>query len=191
MHALIKNITYKIWKNDNTKIHISSSFILSVGLLIMLDTLLLRLSLHCNTSLHFTTLHPATLHYTSPNYTSLPLSTLHFLSFTLHPATLHYTNRHFTSSRSHFTTLHHTSPNYTSLPLSTLHFLSFTLHTSPSYTSLHLPTLQFLSFILHCPLIWLNPFTFAYEAKFMSGMGSSKTLKQLVGVLTLQSLLVT
>ena len=28
--------------------------------------------------------HFATLHHTSPNYTSLPLSTLHFLSFTLH-----------------------------------------------------------------------------------------------------------
>jgi len=28
----------------------------------MLDTLLLLSSLHCNTSLHFTTLHPTTLH---------------------------------------------------------------------------------------------------------------------------------
>jgi hypothetical protein len=47
---------------DNIKIHISSNFILSVGLLIMFDTLLLR------PSLHFTT-----LRYTSPNYTSLHL----------------------------------------------------------------------------------------------------------------------
>jgi hypothetical protein len=31
---------------------------MSICLLIMLDTLLLRLSLHCNTSLHFATLHP-------------------------------------------------------------------------------------------------------------------------------------
>ena len=59
---------------DNSKIHISSNFILSISLLIMFDTLLLSPSLHCNTSLHFTT-----LHHTSPNYTSL-----HFLSFTLH-----------------------------------------------------------------------------------------------------------
>jgi hypothetical protein len=37
----------------------------SICLLIMLDTLLLRPSLHCNTSLHFTTLHPTTLIDTS------------------------------------------------------------------------------------------------------------------------------
>jgi len=50
----------------------------------MFDTLLLRPSLHCNTSLHFTTLHPkytslhfATVHHTSPNYTSLHFTTLH------------------------------------------------------------------------------------------------------------------
>jgi hypothetical protein len=77
---------------DNSKIHISSNFILSINLLIMFDTLLLRLSLHCNTPLHFTTLHPTTLHYTS----------LHFTTF--HPSTLHYTSLHFTHQ--HFTTLH-------------------------------------------------------------------------------------
>ena len=54
---------------NNNKIHISSNFLLSICLIIMLDTLLLVPSLHCNTSLHFTKLH---------------LSTLHFLSFTLH-----------------------------------------------------------------------------------------------------------
>jgi len=48
----------------------------------MFDTLLLRLSLHCNTPLDFTTLHSTTLHYTS-----------HFT--TLYPTTLHYTYRHF------------------------------------------------------------------------------------------------
>jgi len=41
---------------DNSKIHISSNFMLSI-ILIMFDTLLLRPSLHCNTPLHFTTLH--------------------------------------------------------------------------------------------------------------------------------------
>jgi hypothetical protein len=49
---------------DNSKINKSgNSNILSKCLLIMLDTLLLTTSLHCNTSLHFTTLHPSTLHY--------------------------------------------------------------------------------------------------------------------------------
>jgi hypothetical protein len=44
-------------------------------LLIMLDTLLLGPSPHCNTSLHFTTLHQTTLHYTYRHFTS---SHLHF-----------------------------------------------------------------------------------------------------------------
>ena len=71
----------------------------------MIDTLLLRPSLHCNTPLHFTTLHPTTLHYTSLQFT------------TLHPTTLHYTYRHFTSSHLHFATL--------SFSFTHLHFLSF------------------------------------------------------------------
>jgi hypothetical protein len=78
---------------DNSKIHISRNFILSIRLLIMFDTLLLRPSLHCNTPLHFTI-----LHHTSPNYTSL-----HFA--TLHHTTLHYTYWHFNFSHLHFTTL--------------------------------------------------------------------------------------
>ena len=80
------------------KIHISSNFILSISLLIMFDTLLLRPSLHCNNPLHFTTLHPTTLPYTS-----------------LHFATLH-TSPHYTQL--HFTTLINTSLPliYTSLP---------------------------------------------------------------------------
>jgi len=55
---------------DNSKIHTSSNFLLSVCLIIMLDTLLLVPSLHCNTSLHFTTLHQTTLHYTYRHFTS-------------------------------------------------------------------------------------------------------------------------
>ena len=66
-------------ESNNSKIYISSNFLLSKSLIIMSDTLLLVPSLHCNTSQHF-----ATLHHTSPNYTSLHLSTLHFLSFALH-----------------------------------------------------------------------------------------------------------
>jgi len=44
---------------DNNKIHISSNFLLSICLLIIVP------SLHCNTSLHFTTLHQTTLHFLS------------------------------------------------------------------------------------------------------------------------------
>jgi hypothetical protein len=104
--------------NSTRKIHTSSNFILSISLLIMFDTILLRPSLHCNTPLHFTTLHPTTLllHFTQLHFTS----TLHFLSFTLY-----YPYLHFTPSHLHFTTL---SFNFTHL-----HFLPF-YFTSHHYT---------------------------------------------------------
>ena len=60
----------------NSKIHISSNFILSISLLIMFDTLLLRPSLNCNTSPHFTQLHFTTLRYTSPHFMQLHFTTL-------------------------------------------------------------------------------------------------------------------
>ena len=66
----------KYCDNSTRKIHISNNFLLSISLLIMLDTLLLRPSLHCNTPLHFTTLHPTTLHYTSLHFTQLHFTTL-------------------------------------------------------------------------------------------------------------------
>jgi hypothetical protein len=131
---------------DISKIHISSNFILSISLLIMFDTLLLRPSLHYNIPLHsphFTQLHFinfATLHHILPNYTSLHLSRLH-------PTTLYYTSPHFTQI--HFTTLIDTSPHFTQLHFTTLRYTlhnsislhSATLHhTSPSYTLLHLST---------------------------------------------------
>jgi hypothetical protein len=53
-------------ESPNSKIHVSINFLLSICLLIQLYTLLLGPSLHCNTSLHFTTLHPTTLHYNIP-----------------------------------------------------------------------------------------------------------------------------
>jgi len=69
---------------DKPNSHISSKLhMIYIYCVIMLDTLLLR------PSLHFTTLHPTTLHATS-----LHLSTLHFFPFKLHPTTrtLHYTS---------------------------------------------------------------------------------------------------
>ena len=53
---------------DNSKIQISSDFILSICFLITFITLK----------------HLATLNHTIPNYISLHLSILYFLSFTLH-----------------------------------------------------------------------------------------------------------
>jgi len=47
--------------NSTRKIRISSNFILSISLLIMSYTLLLRPPLNCNTRLHFTTLHPTVI----------------------------------------------------------------------------------------------------------------------------------
>ena len=52
-------------ESDNSKIHISSNIILSICLLIMLDTLLLGPSLYCNTVLHFIQLHLTTIIDTS------------------------------------------------------------------------------------------------------------------------------
>ena len=75
---------------DNSKIHRSNKSVLSPCLLIMLDTLLLVPSLHCNNLLHFTTLHQTTLHYTYRHFTS---SHLHFTSLPFgltHPHFLSY-----------------------------------------------------------------------------------------------------
>ena len=73
---------------DNSKIHVSSNSLLSICLLIMLDTLLLVPTLHCNTSLHFTTLHQTTLHYTYRHFT------FYHLHFTLHATFPVYLIRH-------------------------------------------------------------------------------------------------
>ena len=100
--------------NSTRKINISNNFVLSISLLIMIDTLLLRPSLHCNTPLHFTTLHYTSLHLTTLRPTTLHYTSLHFT--TLHLTTLHYTPLH-------FTTLHPTKLHHTSLHFTTLHFL--------------------------------------------------------------------
>ena len=76
---------------NNSKIHISSNFVLSICLLIMLDTLLLRPSLHCNTSLQFT------------QYTSLPLSFLRACCYIYFPLPTH---AHKTLSQFSFKTVH-------------------------------------------------------------------------------------
>jgi hypothetical protein len=119
---------------------------LSVSLLIMFDTLLLRPSLHCNTPLHFTTLHPTTLPYTYRGVTSSHLhfttlsfsfTHLHFLSFyTSHHITLHHITSHHITSH-HITSLHITSHHFTLLHITSHHITShhFTLH---HITSLHI-----------------------------------------------------
>ena len=147
---------------DNSKIHISSNFILSICLLIMFITLQ----------------HLATLNHTTPNYTSLQLSTLHFLSFTLHyspiwlnPPTFpivlfHLTSLNQTQYGAHipkliskvmnpFTSLKKFFPFhffiflfdfFFSLFLSTLH-LNLHCYSHLQITSLQFPCLHFLLFI--------------------------------------------
>jgi hypothetical protein len=91
--------------NSTCKIHISSNFILSISLLIMFDTLLLRTSLHCNTPLHF-----SQLHFTTLIDTSLPLI---YTSLPSHLALRIYISYH--SISSHITkldTVHFSSPKY-------------------------------------------------------------------------------
>ena len=86
---------------------------MSISLLIMFDTLLLRPSLHCNTPLHFTILHPTTLHctslhFTQPHFTTL-IDTSLPLIYTSRPS--HLALRIYISYRSispHITTLDNT-----------------------------------------------------------------------------------
>jgi len=99
----------------NDKAVHAANVIRSMYLLIMVDTLLLR------PSLHFTPLHSTSLH----------LLTLHFLSFKLQPTTLHYPliwlNPICISYRpisSHITTLHLTSL-HCAFRLFSPHFYSF------------------------------------------------------------------
>ena len=73
---------------------ISSNFLLSISLIIMLDTLLLVPTLHCNTSLHFITLHQTTLHYTYRHFAS---SHLHFTTLSFGLTHLHFLSFYFPS----------------------------------------------------------------------------------------------
>ena len=135
----------------------------------MLDTLLLRPSPHCNTSLHFSTLHPTTLHHTSSNYTSS-----HFILL-------------------HFTTLHHTSSNYTSphfiqLPFTTLHPTTFhntsSNYTSPHFIQLHFTTLHPTTLIdTSLPLIYISPPFYLAEPNYISYRSISPHLTKLDTVL--------
>ena len=143
---------------DNSKIHISSNFLLSICLLIQLDTLLLGSSLHCNTSLHFTQ-----LNFTTLTSTSLPLIWLNpstFPTVLFHLTSLNQTQYNFLVSKliskimNPFTVLKKPSPFhftslfiYFSLILSTLHFtlLCYSYVQLTSFPSLHFPSL-FIAF---------------------------------------------
>ena len=75
IYTMINNGSKRIGNNMiNEKVILAANFIWSIYLLIMLETLFLRPSLHF-TQLHFTSLH---------------VSALHFLSFKLHPTALHF-----------------------------------------------------------------------------------------------------
>jgi len=91
----------------NEKAIKAANFMWSVYLLIMLNTLLLRLSLHF-TQLHFTPLHYTCRHFTSShlNFPQLHFTTLSFglTSFKFPTAPFHLTSLHFSSL--HFTSLH-------------------------------------------------------------------------------------
>jgi hypothetical protein len=132
----------------------------------MFDTLLLRPSLHCSTTLHFTALHPTTLHYTSLHfttligtslpliYTSLPFRLalriyISYCSISLH-ITSHHITRHSTDlipkiiskKVNPFTFLKNFSPfHFTSLFI--LFYLFIYLSYQP-YTSLYFATSLYL-----------------------------------------------
>ena len=79
-------------------------FILSISLLIIFHILLLRPSLHCITSPHFTQLHFTKLRCTSAHFTQLHYTYRHFttLSFSfdhLHFLSFYFISRHYNRHR--------------------------------------------------------------------------------------------
>jgi hypothetical protein len=101
-----KNGTKIIWRNMiNEKAIQAANFIWPIYLLVTVDILLLRLSLHF-TQLHFTPLHYTCRHFTSSNlnFTQLHLTTLPFPLIWLNPISISYS-----SISLHITTLHLTS----------------------------------------------------------------------------------
>jgi hypothetical protein len=185
--------------NSKIRVRISSNFILSIYLLIMSDTLLIRPSLHCNISLHFTTLHPTTLHYTYRHFTSFylhfttisfGLTHLPFLSlyFTSHHQTRHsaiHISKLISKIMNPLTALKNLSPfHFTSLfifftyPINhSLHFTLLFISTNhfPSlitFYRLHFPSLVFTSLTLVlkiCGLPWEVPVA-PSSSKFQSVM---------------------
>jgi len=108
---------------------------LSISLLIMFDTLLLRPSLHCNTPLHFTTLHPTALHYTYRHFTSshLHFTTLSFSFTHLHFLSFYFTSHHITSH--HITSHHITSHHITSHHITSHHITKHSTDLIPKIIS--------------------------------------------------------
>jgi hypothetical protein len=78
---------------DNSKIHISSNFILSICLLIML---ICNITSTIITLQHFATFHQTTLHYTYRHFTSshLQFNTLSFDLTHLHFLSFYFTSHH-------------------------------------------------------------------------------------------------
>ena len=131
---MIKDGTKRIWKNViNEKPIQAANFKWSTYLLIMVDTLLLRTSLH---TLHFTQLHFTPLHYIFRRFIS---SHLNFTQ--LHFTLLHYTCRHFTSSHLNFTQL----PHFTALSFGLAPFQFHIVFNKSQPTLFHQPILAVLN----------------------------------------------
>ena len=151
---------------DNSKIHLSSNFSLSMSS----NNVRHLISQNTTTLQHF-----ATLHHTSPKYTSLHSRTLHCLSFTLYYPLIWLNPFKFPTVLFHLTSLNQTqycSPisklmskimnNFTALKnlslihFTSLHFLFFSLILSTLYfTSLCYSYLQLTSFPFN--LYFLSP----------------------------------
>ena len=150
---------------------------MSICLLIMLNTLLLRPSLHCNTSLHFTTFHPTTFHYTYGHFTSshLHFTTLSFGLTHLHFLSFYYTSHHYcrhstvliskliSKIMNPFTVLG-TSHHFTSLHFLFIYFFTYPLNPSlyyaiHIYSSLPFTSLSFTFYFL-LPSLPLTGFHF-------------------------------
>jgi hypothetical protein len=143
---------------DNSKKHLNSKFLLSICLLIMLNTLLLVLSLHGNTSLHFATLHFTTLIDTSIPliYTSLPShlaypTYIFYCSISPHITKLDTVRFSRTQTYFHSNELLHCLKEPLNISLQLTFYFLFYFFTYPINPSLHF-TLLFTS-TTHFPLL--------------------------------------
>jgi hypothetical protein len=172
---------------DNSKIQISSNFILSICLLIMFITLQ----------------HLATLNHSTPNYNSLHLSTLHFLSFTLHYSPIWLNPSSFPIGLFHLTSLNYTlygshipkliskvmNPFTALRNFSTFHFffiwffLTFLINPPLHFTLLFASTNHFPSLFTFYRLHFPHCFTLSYPSfwKYEFYRGKSLSPFQVVG----------
>jgi len=119
-----------------------------------------RTSLHCKTSLHFTTLHPTTLHYTYGHFT---------------PSHLHFTTLSFGLNHQRFLPLYFTSDHWTR------HTIKLKVHFGIWILNFGWPCcfrLQVINFKRCLPLKHLHVFTNSHVTPYYTGKAVTQLRKK-------------